>query len=128
MTRRAYRDVVLQALPGAQREISERTGLGTATVHRWLKDLHAAGDAHIGAWAVHPHGGPIMAIYHAGPGPDVPCKIRIVDAVERSRRHRRELRKAGDWEDVKAKRRAKYHASKPVARRDPLMVGLFGAA
>lgn len=127
MTRRAYRDVVLQALPGAQREISERTGLGTATVHRWLKDLQASGDTHIGAWAVHPHGGPIMAIYHAGPGPDVPCTIRIPSERERTRRHRRALRKSGEWEDVKARRRAAYHASKPVKRRDPLMA-LFGVA
>ena len=128
MTRRAYRDVVLQALPGAQREISERTGLGTATVHRWLKDLQQAGEAHIGDWAVHPHGGPIMAIYRAGPGPDVPCTIRIVSDKQRARMHRRELRKSGDWEDVKARRRAAYHARKPVVRRDPLMVGLFGVA
>lgn len=128
MSRRAYRGVVLAALPGAQREISERTGLGAATAHRWLKDLHAAGEAHIGGWAVHPHGGPITAIYHAGPGEDVPCDVRIMSDRQRSRGYRQAMRASGEWEDVKARRRATYHARKPVVRRDPLMVGLFGVA
>lgn len=124
MTRRAYRALVLAALPGSERDVKERTGLGTATVHRWLKDLHSSGEVHIGAWEAHPHGAPFVKVYHVGPGADVPCGMK----AKTGREIRKAMRQSGDWEDVKAQRRAKYHAQKPVARRDPLMVGLFGPA
>ena len=126
MTRRAYRERVLACLPATQAEIRDRTGLTLATVSRWIADIQAQDEAHIGGWFVYPHGGPVAAIWHPGPGETAP-KPKLVTEVERTRAYRKRMRASGDWEDVKARRRAEYAARRPAARRDPLMA-LFGPA
>lgn len=121
------RAVVLAALPGTQREIADRTGLGLATVWRWLEGLYAAREAFIGAWVLPPHGGPVTGVWQAGNQRHVRCTIKIRTNKRRTADNRRRLRESGEWEDVLAKRRAQYHANK-APRRDRITVALFGAA
>lgn len=125
MTKQAYRAVVLNAMPGTQTEIRERTGLSVAVVSRWAKSLHEASEVHISGWRRHPNGGPFAMVYTAGPGRDAKPPRELSDA-ERTRRMRSKMRRNGEWEHRKAAARARYYADKP-ARRDPLMV-LFGPA
>lgn len=113
-------------MPGTIAAISESTGLAVPTVWRWVQDMAKSGEVHIGGWYCPPGGGPLAGVYHAGPG--VTAKMpRLSTTRERSRKYRRRMRASGDWEDVKARERSKYHAARPV-RRDPLTAAFFGPA
>lgn len=120
------RETVLAALPGTQAEIHAKTGVSQAAISRWLTYLRACGDARIGDWK-RPTMGPVMAVYYAGPGPDVVCSIKPMTQKDRDRRSRAVRRKNGDWEDRKASERSRYWRDKPV-QRDPLTAALFGRA
>ena len=120
--------VVHAALPATQADIHAKTGISQAAISRWLTYLRACGDAHIGAWRARDNKfGLPMAVYHPGPGLDVPCTIKPLTQRERDRRSRAVRRKSGDWADRQARERARYWRDKP-ARRDPLTAALFGAA
>lgn len=93
---------------------------------RWINNLYADGEVHIGNWVIPANGGPATPVYHRGPGPDVPCTLLVPTAVERKRQHRQRQREDGEWELVKARRRVSYYMKRATVRRDPLMVGLFG--
>lgn len=128
MSKRAYREVVLSALPGSSADVRAKTGLGLATVSRWLTDLRNSGEIHLHHKEVSPHGGPLISVFYPGPAPAgfKPKIPKILDDISRTRRYRRKARKSGAWEDIKAKRRAKYHASKKP-KRDALTAAFFGA-
>lgn len=125
-TKRHNRQRVLDAMPGTQAQIIERTGLGLATVSRWVADLRAARQARIAGWQAPANGGPLAAIYGRGNRKDRP-KPPSPPAELRVRRYRARLRASGEWVDRQARQRARYWASKPP-RRDPLVAALFGAA
>lgn len=127
MTKRAYRALVLAALPGSNAQVRERTGLGLATVHRWLDDLLKAEEIHLHHKEVSPHGGPLISVFHPGPAPAgfIPKMPKVLGDKQRTAKYRREARKSGAWEDIKAKRRARYHANKKP-RRDALTAAFFG--
>lgn len=120
----AYRAVVLAALPATQAQIHERTGLGTATVCRWIKDIRAAGESHIGGWVR--TGGKWGAIHHPGPGEDKPAP-RPKTKKARDRKRRRKDRETGRIDLIRAQQRKRYW-DKKGARRDPLVAALFGQA
>lgn len=127
-SKRAYRGVVLSALPGSNADVRAKTGLGLATVSRWLNDLLKAEEIHLHHMEVSPTGGPLISVFHPGPAPAgfKPKIPKLPTDTERTARYRRNARKSGAWEDIKAKRRAKYHANKKP-KRDPLTAALFGA-
>lgn len=123
MSKRRYREVVLAALPATQTEIRKKTGLSRATVCRWIGDLHKSGEIYICSWK---HtGGPFAAVYRAGKGKDVECTLKPTTIAERSRKYRRRMRQSGNWDDYKARERARYWARKPI-QRDPMIAALFG--
>lgn len=126
MTRQAYRALVLAALPGTQAEIRDRTGLTLATVSRWITDIRIKREAHIGAWFIHPNGGPVAAVWHLGPGEPAP-RPKIMTDRQRTRKSCAALRKSGEWQDVLARNRAKYAAARKPARRDPLLAAFYSA-
>lgn len=128
-TKRANRLKVLEAMPGSRDEIIAATGLGLATVWRWVEDLVASNEAHLHRYKVSPSGGPLIAIYHPGPARKghIPAKPRLSTDLERTRKYRRNARKSGAWEDIKAKSRAAYWRKKQP-QRDPLVAALFGKA
>ena len=123
-SRQETRASVLAAMPGTQAEIRTRTGISQAAVSRWCNTLVDDGDAHIPKWLPPEHLGAWSPHYEPGPGVNVE-RPGGKSARELSRISRRQRRKSGDWEDVKARERGRYWAKKP-ARRDPLVEALFG--
>ena len=123
MTRRAYRAVVLAAMPGTEAEIKEKTGLGRTTIWRWINDIRAAGECHITSWQR--TDGAIAARYTAGPGTDR-SPIKPLTLAEKSRRYRAKARKSGAWSHNLAQMRAVYWADRAKTQRDPLVAALFG--
>lgn len=121
--KRAARAVVLAALPATQVQVQRKTGLGQATVSRWLSDLKAAGEIHVGGWRRAKVGGPFAAFWKPGPGTDVPCNLQPLTSAQRSeRRHnRRKKQEAADRADRSARL-----AAAMVVRRDPLVAAFFG--
>lgn len=124
-TKRAYRAVVLKALPGTQADIRARTGLSLGTVSRWVASLCDDGEAHVGDWYRTPKGGPFAEVIFPGAG-KTPPRPAVVGSGERTRVYRKRMRASGEWEDVKARNRGAYHAAR-IPKPDPL-AALFGAA
>ena len=119
---------VLAALPGCAYEVIERTGLGAATVSRYLKSLEQADEIHLHHKRISPHGGPMISVFHPGPAP-AGFKPRIpkpTSSLERTRRYRRNSKKTGAWQDMLAQHRA-YYWRKKKPKRDTLMSAFFGA-
>lgn len=119
--KRAARALVLAALPATQVQVHRKTGLGQATVSRWLSDLKAAGEIHVGGWRRSRHGGPFAARWVVGPGKDAPCKLNPLSPSERNVKRR--SREALERDD-----RSRRLAAALVVRRDPLVAAFFGAA
>lgn len=118
-----YRNRVLCALPATRPEIEAKTGVSKNSVWRWVQELHAAGECHIGAWR-RPARGKYMPVYVAGPGKDKPCPFKPLTEAQKSKRHRRKARADGRWDERLAKMRARYWADR--AQPDPLVAALFG--
>lgn len=127
MSKRAYRAKVLAALPGSAAEVRQKTGFGIATISRWLNDLLECNEIYLHHKAVGPNGGKLTEYFHPGPKPKgfKPKIPKMPTDRERTNRWRENARKSGKWEDIKAKRRASYHANKKP-KRDPLTAALFG--
>lgn len=127
MSRHAYRAKVLAALPGSAADVKAKTGFGVATISRWLRDLRIDGEIYLHHKEISPHGGPMISVFYPGPAPAgfKPNIPRVPTDTERKARYRRNARRSGEWEDIKAKRRAAYHANKKP-KRDPLMAAFFG--
>ena len=127
MGHQRYRDVVLAALPGCAADVRAKTGLGLATVSRWLNALLDAGQIHLHHKTVSPHGGPLISHFYPGPAPAgfKPRLPKVLTERERSARARKRMRQSGEWEDVKARRRALYYANKKP-KRDQITAALFG--
>lgn len=111
--------------PGLAAEL----GLGLTTAWRWLQILVKDQVAYVDRKIIPETGGPPTALYVWGPKPHKhkvkPAKI--LGPVARKRKHRKNMRESGEWEDVLAKQRAKYWAEK-TAKRDPLSAAFFGRA
>lgn len=125
--KRARRARVLAQLPATQLRIHKRTKISSASISRWLADLIAAEEAHIGGWARSPHGGPFAAVYHPGPGEPVPCELEPLPRTVSYRRYRDNLRKDREREQADVAKAAAW-VSTWTPRRDPLAEALFGAA
>jgi hypothetical protein len=135
---RRHRDLLIERLlekwdcPMTMPEMSAASGLTAATVWRYVKRLTAEHlgplprQAHISAWKRDdgPSRKPV-AVYSRGPGKDVPCTIKPIGNTKSYKEYRKRQRASGDWEDRKAKERAKHWANKP-ARPDPITSALFG--
>jgi hypothetical protein len=128
---KANRERVLACLltqNATQRQIVEQTGLGTATVWRWLDDLVEAKEAHIRAYKSQDKGGPLIVVYAHGPKPRnlYVRKPKVMSDLERTREYRRRMRKSGDWEETLRRRRDDYWRKKGVPAIDPITAALFG--
>lgn len=119
--KRRGRAAVLAALPATTRLIRRRTGLGEATVSRWLADLKAANEAHIGRWRRTT--GRFAGVWVAGPGEDAP---KPEPRTQADRDRARRLREREALRAELADRAARLAAAVP--RRDPLVAALFGPA
>lgn len=114
--------VVLAALPlrkpgTTRRGLERKLGMSKTSVFRVIERLHAAGQCHIGGWAVPPHGGRYVPRYVAGTGKDVECTLVPLPPAETQRRFREKARATGAWAE-RAERLKKYYRIKK-ANRDP---------
>lgn len=123
--KRKNRARILAQLPATQLRIHRRTLIGQATISRWLKDLVASGDAHIGGWLRSRTGGPFAAVYRAGPGKEAPCLLEPMTRAELCRRHHEKKRKDAALEQLDVERSAAWVKDfKPS--RDHMTAAFFG--
>jgi hypothetical protein len=123
------RALLLPALPATQQQIRQKTKMSQAAVSRWCIFLRECNELHIGAWLPPTKGGPALAVYHAGPGPDAVNELRMRSKAERRKAaqllrpeldgveklYTRPAMKLTDWRTM------------PI-RRDPFTAAFFGAA
>lgn len=108
-------------------ELAEDLGLGVSTIWRWLQLLTEGNAAYVDRKIVSENGGPLVAVYRAGPRP-ANHKVREAKPLGdlgRTHKYRKKLRASGDWEDRLAKQRAKYWVDRTI-KRDPLVAAFFG--
>lgn len=121
--------VVLAALPGTRAQLQAKTGLTEHTVQKHLRRLRLDQQAHIGGWVRAPegvYGCHWIAVYHAGPGPDAPCRFKPKTRKQINEAFARRARESGQIDTIHAAKRARYWSRKAQQRRDPLLAALFG--
>jgi hypothetical protein len=120
---------VLAAMPGTRAQIEAKTGLSTGAVQKRLLQLRRDDRAHIGAWERAPegvHGSHWIPVYHAGPGPDVPCRFKARTRKQIMAAFFKRARESGAIDTINAKKRARYWEAKAATRGDPMVAALFG--
>lgn len=120
---------VLAAMPATRAQIEATTGLSHGAVQKRVRLLREANLAHIGGWERAPegvHGAHWIAVYHAGPGPDVPCKFKRKTREQIMEAFYRRARESGQIDTILARKRARYWKHKAATRGDPLVAALFG--
>lgn len=120
--KRKLRAVVLAALPGTQAQIVRRTGLGVATVSRWLADLYDSDEARIKRWTR--TGAKFAGVWGRGAGEHAPCDLVAFDSTQRKDHDRQRKKSEAEQEAQDRARRL----SEIKVRRDPMVAALFGAA
>jgi hypothetical protein len=108
---------VLGVLPATKAEIGPRAGLNKTTVLKVMPELHKAQQVHIGAWKPHPIHGPPMAIYHAGPGKDVPDTLPRLTKKQRSDRYEKRIKGTEKHDQRKARHRSRHWEKKAKATK-----------
>lgn len=122
------RKLIIDDMPGTIPDIAISTQMPETSVRRMTLLLWREGKCHIGAWVRSTRGKPV-AIYHAGEGKDVPCKIKKLDKVTVQARYRKKLKRTADQDDAydvrTAQQRTRYWVDK-AKQGDPLVNALFG--
>ena len=120
--------LIIKAMPASVPDIADTIGMPQTSVLRAVKALCAVGKCHIGGWKRSNRGLP-TAIYHAGPGQDVPCTIKKLTQNQKDRRYLAKMK--GDsslshaFDKRKSLSRARYWTDK-AAKGDSLINALFG--
>lgn len=108
---------VLAALPATKADLPRRAEVDRTTVFRVMAELHKGGKVHVGAWQPHPIHGPPMAIYHAGPGEDVPDTIPRLTKKQLSDRYEKRIKGTERHDKRKAKHRSRHWEKKATATK-----------
>lgn len=123
-------DLMLSAMPLAIVDIAAMVEMPPSSVGRLVRAMHLAGKCHVGNWR-RAERGAFTPIYHAGPGKDVPCRLKILTQAQKDKRRVKKIKDSGllqDWTDSKRSYgRARYWEKKAATVRDPMLVALFGA-
>lgn len=79
MPRLHSRQRVLSLLPATTAELEEKLATSPSVVHRYLKQMEADGEAHVGAWRIHPVNKHRTRVWMAGPGtaPEKPPRKKV---------------------------------------------------
>lgn len=101
---------ILAALPGTCIQLCEATGCERSTPVKWMKELHGNG-VYISGWV---HGKNPEAVWARGNKKDA-SYVKMTKA-ESGRRYREKLRLSGEYDFVRAKRRAQWHADQHSKR------------
>lgn len=113
---------ILALLPTTSRQLLKALPMSTATLHKWLTRLRAAGQVHIARWRRSV--GDFVAVWAAGAGPDAPRPTRRTHAQVVAA-YRRRKKKEADALDARRQVAAQI-AARARFDCDPLMAALFG--
>lgn len=116
---------ILEALPATKTQIRERTGLHQATVLKVMPELHESDAVHVGGWLPHPLHGPSMAVYHAGPGEDVPDTLPRLTRQQISERYENRIKGTEKHDQRKARHRSRHWIKKAAATPKNWAAALF---
>jgi hypothetical protein len=106
---------VLAVLPATKADIVPLAELNRTTVFKVVAQLHETGQVYIGSWRPHPIHGPPMAIYHAGPGTDVPDTLPRLTKKQRSDRYEKRIKGTERHDQRKARHRSRHWETKAKA-------------
>jgi len=124
---RNSRQVIIDSLPGAHVDVVKKTGLCLRTVQKWMRRIRGDGEAHIGDWRHAEKTGDFVPIYHAGPGPDVPCTLVPYDSCSKIKWARRKAKMTPEQrDDLRRKGRTNKQVKAAAKRGDYLVNALFG--
>ncbi|MBV8649705.1 hypothetical protein [Paludibacterium sp.] len=119
--RPSVRQAVFDALPGTIKQVAKKSGASGGSTRYWLKQMHIAGEIHIGGWRRSQ--GAKQMVYHAGPGNDKP-EPRTFTQAEMLARF--EKKHPGRHRDIKnASARRAYRREKLDAKGCGWMAALF---
>ena len=120
-----YRETVFDALPGTIAQIVQRTGVGRATVYKWLTALRAADRCFVKSWRRTE--GRYCPRFAAGCSTDAPLPAPLSGA-EHSRKHYVKHRKPIETELRAVRKAARENASRMAKAPQSWMSALMGAA
>lgn len=124
-----YRQRVKDALPGTYAEIMEKAHVSYGTAKRWLKELRAAGECHVGKWKRSLNtSGHYQPIWVAGVGQDARCTLKPLTLTEQSRRYRKKHKNDEKGDRMRQRDRTRHFTERALTVGDPLVRALFGAA
>jgi hypothetical protein len=110
---------ILAALPATKRQIEGKTGLSHTTICKVISALHPEDpqkrQMHIGGWLTHPVRGPSMAVYHDGPGEDVPDTLPRLTKKQIADRFEKRLKGTEKHDQRKARHRSRHWEKKAMA-------------
>lgn len=113
---------VLAVLPAGYAKIVRKTKLSPKKIRYTLELMRKAGLCHIGGWARAEDRGSLGPVIHAGPGQDVPCKLKALTQRQYECRYRKRLQRAiqqadAGKEDARYSRRISLHKADQTVRR-----------
>ena len=123
MPQPGFQKLIARALPGCMQELVIKSGCAESTIRRWLKRFRDADEAHISGWTR--NAGAITAIYSAGKGTDVPCRLKRKTSAQYSKDWRKRAKQSGDLEFVYARRNA-IERAKAAAKRPNTWLSALG--
>jgi hypothetical protein len=118
---RSALSAILAALPGTCVQLGQRAGVNRGTPLRWMNKLRGKG-VYISGWTTDRNP---RAIWAKGNLPD--AEFKGMTGAQMNKRYRDKLRKSGEYDFMRAKRRAHYHADK-YSKQPPqgIFAALFG--
>lgn len=121
-----YRQHVLDAMPGTRSQIASKVSMAPRTLTGLLKSLRESGACHVSGWQRSDGSGNFQPLYVAGPGENVPCKLKPYTDAQVGHRYWKSIKKDERGERRKARDAARYYAKKAAKNGDVLVNALFG--
>lgn len=121
-----FRQFIINALPGTQTEILNRSGLCRKTVIKWVRQMRANREIHITRWLKHPRSGPDIPVYALGDQKDAPNRLKKLTKKQICARYYAKAKADGRYDNMQAKWRKRHWEEKACREGDPLINALFG--
>ena len=117
--------LVLDAMPGNQIALAEKTGLCISTISVIVRRLHATEQCHIGRWK-RPAKGTATPVYKSGKGKDVANNVVVFTMKEKTERWLKKATKNGRIVEYRQRRAQAQRTRYARANGDQLINALFG--
>ena len=106
---------ILEVLPATASEIRKKTGLNHATVGKVIPIMRGGQQMHVGDWRPHPRKGPSMAVFHPGPGVDVPDTLPRLTRQQIVERYEKRIKGTEKFDQRRARQRSRHWEKKAAA-------------